>query len=86
MIPRIVDLFFNNWTKLWKQENMKYPSCFEVVSKKAYARGRKLAKNNGISKWANAVMKARKELGVTGFCAVKKGTKLYTLARKYYDN
>ena len=57
-----------------------------VVSKKAFARGRKLAKNNGISKWANAVMKARKELGVTGFFAVKKGTKLYTLARKYYDN
>merc|ERR1719245_1609449 len=53
----------------------------KVVSKKAFARGRKLAKN-GISKWANAVMKARKELGVTGFCAIKKGTKLYTLARK----
>merc|ERR1712012_77388 len=56
----------------------------EVVSKKAHARGKKLV-SSGIGKWAKAVMKARKELSITGFCAVKKGTKLYNLARSYYD-
>merc|ERR1719158_2649532 len=57
----------------------------KIISKKAYQRGRKLI-NSGIGKWSKAVMKARKELGITGFCAVKKGTKLYTMARKYYEN
>merc|ERR1712029_100855 len=56
----------------------------KVVSKKAHARGKKLV-SSGIGKWAKAVMKARKELNITGFCAVKKGTKLYNLARSYYD-
>merc|ERR1719229_875244 len=56
----------------------------KVVSKKAHARGKKLV-SSGIGKWAKAVMKARKELSITGFCAVKKGTKLYNLARSYYD-
>merc|ERR1712154_658441 len=51
---------------------------------KAHARGKKLV-SSGIGKWAKAVMKARKELSIMGFCAVKKGTKLYNLARSYYD-
>merc|ERR1739848_94 len=57
----------------------------KVVSKKNYKRGRSLI-NSGIGKWSKAVMKARAELGITGFCAVKKGTKLYKLARSFYDN
>merc|ERR1711972_59669 len=57
----------------------------KIVSRKAYNRGRKLI-NSGIGKWSKAVVKARKQLGITGFCAVKKGTKLYKLSREFYDN
>merc|ERR1712117_357008 len=53
-----------------------------VVSKKAHAIG---TKKNGIAKWAKCFVKARKQLGISGFCAVKKGTKLYKLTRKFYD-
>ena len=53
-----------------------------LVSKKQHARGRKQFKN--IRGWINAVSKARKALGITGFCAVKKGTPLYIKAREFY--
>merc|ERR1712168_1022378 len=57
----------------------------KVISKKAYKKGRALL-SSGIGKWAKAVVEARKNLGITGFCAVKKGTKLYKMARQIYDN
>lgn len=34
--------------------------------------------------WVEAVAKARKELGITGFAPVKKGTPLYEKARELY--
>merc|ERR1712032_487962 len=40
----------------------------KIVSKKATAAGKKSYQN--ISGWTKAVTKARKELGVTGFCVV----------------
>ena len=55
----------------------------KIVSKKMHARGRKLFKN--IRGWTQAVSKARKALGITGFCAVKKGTALYKKAREFYN-
>merc|ERR1719419_493746 len=57
----------------------------KVVSKKAHAKGRKIYKKNGIDKWTSAFMEARKNLGVTGFQAIKKGTKLYNETKKIYD-
>ena len=54
----------------------------KLVSKKAHAFGRRQFKN--IRGWINAVSKARKALGITGFCAVKKGTPLYIKAREFY--
>merc|ERR1712179_241009 len=54
----------------------------KIISKKAY----KALMNSGIGKWSKAVVKARKNLGITGFQAVKKGTKLYKMARQIYDN
>jgi hypothetical protein len=33
-------------------------------------------------RWTTAVTKARKQLKVTGFVPVKKGTKLYTTAKR----
>merc|ERR1712159_19159 len=51
----------------------------KVVGKKAHAAGKKAYKH--ISKWTTAVNKARKALGVKGFCAVggksAKGQALY---------
>ena len=35
--------------------------------------------------WINAVKQARKELGITGFQAIKKGSKLYKLAKKIHS-
>ena len=54
----------------------------KVVTKKAHAAGRRAYKN--IRGWTQAVSKARKALGITGFCAVKKGTALYKKAREFY--
>ena len=36
--------------------------------------------------WTNAVKKARKQLGITGFQAIKKGGKLYKLAKKIHTS
>lgn len=54
----------------------------KVVSKKATAAGKKAYKN--ISKWTQAVQRARKELGIKGFVAVKKGSALYNKAKQYF--
>merc|ERR1719159_1229982 len=50
----------------------------KVVSKKRSAFGKK-------SPWIQAVAKARKALKITGFCAIKKGSPLYTKAKEFYN-
>lgn len=57
----------------------------KVVSKKKLKSSTKNFKNSALSKWTAACMKARKELGLTGFVACKKGTTYYKLAKKYYQ-
>ena len=54
----------------------------KVVSKKAHANGKKAFKR--IQKWTAAVQKARKQMGVKGFVAVKKGTALYKKAHSIF--
>merc|ERR1719183_2274159 len=55
----------------------------KIVSRKASARAKKnFAK--GIGKWAAAVAKARKELGLKGFVAIKKGSAFYKKTREFY--
>ena len=54
----------------------------KIVTKKQHAAGKRAFKN--IRGWTQAVSKARKALGITGFCAVKKGTPLYKKAREFY--
>merc|ERR1711988_1150486 len=49
----------------------------KIVSKKKAAFGKK-------SPWIEAVMAARKALGVKGFAKIKKGTPLYTKAKSLY--
>merc|ERR1712224_908602 len=56
----------------------------KVVSKKANAAGKKTYKRNGLSKWTKAFMQARKNLGLKGFVACKKGTKFYKEAMRLY--
>merc|ERR1711924_539115 len=54
----------------------------KMVSKKASANGKKAYAR--IKGWTVAVTKARKELGIKGFLAVKKGTPLYKKAKEFY--
>merc|ERR1712156_488315 len=57
-----------------------------VVSKKANAAGKRTYKRNGLNKWTKAFMQARKNLGLKGFVACKKGTKFYKEAMKLYKS
>ena len=53
-------------------------------SKKSMKRSsKKKSSNKGVS-WFGAVAKARKELGITGFVAIKKGTPLYKRSKEIY--
>merc|ERR1739844_741431 len=54
----------------------------KIVSRKSSAAGKKAYAY--IKAWTLAVQKAKKELGVTGFVAIKKGTPLYKAARAHY--
>merc|ERR1719253_273375 len=42
----------------------------KIVSKAASANGKKRFQSNGLKAWADATKKARKELGIKGFCPV----------------
>merc|ERR1712218_420339 len=55
----------------------------KIVSKKQQATGKQRFKN--VKPWIDAIKKARKEMGVSGFVAVKKGSDLYTKARAIFD-
>merc|ERR1712110_571771 len=56
----------------------------KVVSKKANKAGMRAYKRNGLSKWTKAFMQARKNLGLKGFVACKKGSKFYKEAMRIY--
>merc|ERR1719454_1041138 len=60
----------------------------KVVSKKAHAAAVKNYRANGLAKWTAAVQKARKELGIKGFCAVggksAQGKALYAKAKSFF--
>merc|ERR1719487_1722111 len=54
----------------------------KIVTKKQSARGKKMYTN--IKGWTEAVQKARKNLGIKGFVAIKKGSALYKEAKALY--
>merc|ERR1719240_195744 len=56
----------------------------KIVSKKKSAAAKKRFATT-IKGWLEAVQKARKELGVKGFVAIKKGSALYKKAKEYYN-
>merc|ERR1712093_762673 len=68
-------------TGLKKSDIMKSKTG-KLVSKKKHAAGKKAYAH--IKGWTVAVQKARKELGVKGFVAVKKGSALYKKAKEFY--
>merc|ERR1719218_336216 len=70
------------YTGLTKSDLMKSKTG-RIVTKKSHAAGKKAYKN--IKGWTEAVQKARKELGVKGFVAVKKGSALYKKAKEFYN-
>merc|ERR1711972_114664 len=55
----------------------------KVVSRSSSAHGKKAYKN--IKAWTDACQKARKELGIKGFVAIKKGTPFYKAAKAHYN-
>merc|ERR1719374_186909 len=55
----------------------------KIVSKKAMLSGKRAFK--GIRGWLNATALARKQLGLKGFVACKKGTRYYKLAKEIYS-
>ena len=69
---------------LTKKDLMKSNSG-RIVSKKMASRGRTLMKKNGLGKWIAAVKKVRKEMGLKGFVAIKKGTPFYKAVKKVYN-
>merc|ERR1711904_266843 len=69
------------YTGLTKSDLMKSKTG-KVATKKSHAAGKKAYKH--IKGWTEAVQKARKELGVKGFVAIKKGSALYKKAKEFY--
>merc|ERR1712183_1024917 len=68
-------------TQLTKADLMKNKRG-KIVTKKQNARGKKIYSN--IKGWTEAVQKARKNLGIKGFVAIKKGSALYNAAKALY--
>merc|ERR1711862_9108 len=68
-------------TKLTKADLVKNKRG-KIVTKKQSARGKKMYEN--IKGWTQAVQTARKNLGIKGFVAIKKGSALYNAAKALY--
>merc|ERR1712062_53521 len=66
-----------------KKSDLMKSKSGKIVTRKSHAAGKRAYKN--IKGWTAAVQKARKELGVKGFVAVKKGTPLYKAAKAHYN-
>ena len=66
--------------------HVKKPKSYKKSSKKSSKKSMKKSSMKGKKSWVGCVAKARKELGVKGFVAIKKGTPLYKRARELYDS
>ena len=65
-----------------KSRDLKKNKSGKLVSKKQSANGKKNYEH--IKGWTNSVKKARKMLGIKGFQAVKKGSRLYNTAKEIH--
>ena len=74
---------------IFMRQQLRGCSCTlqQVVTKKQHARGKALFQKFA-QRWLDAVMTARKELGVKGFCAIggksAQGKALYAKAKALY--
>ena len=72
--------------------HVKKPKSFKKSSKRKSSKKSTLSSSKKSSSksmkkmsWVACVAKARKELGVKGFVAIKKGTPLYNRAKELYE-
>merc|ERR1711988_930515 len=65
-----------------KKSDLTKSKTGKIVSKKASAAGKKSFRF--IKAWTDACKKARKDLGLKGFVALKKGSALYKAAKAIY--
>ena len=68
--------------------HVKKPKGSKLSSKKSSRSSSKKSSSKKSMKkmsWVGCVAKARKELGVKGFVAIKKGTPLYNRAKELYE-
>ena len=78
-------------SKKSKSRSTAYRFSVHVKKPKSSKRSSKKSSKKSSSKsmkkmsWVGCVAKARKELGVKGFVAIKKGTPLYNRAKELYE-
>ena len=67
--------------------HVKKPKSSKKSLKKSSKKSAKKSSKKSMKKmsWVGCVAKARKELGVKGFVAIKKGTPLYKRAKELYE-
>merc|ERR1739846_113675 len=67
------------------KETLTKSKSGKIVSKAASARAKKRFAESALKKWCDALQQARKQLGITGFCAVNgktaQGKALYAKAK-----
>merc|ERR1712070_1030753 len=66
-----------------KKSDLVKSKSGKIVSRKMSAAGKKAYQH--IKGWTVAVQKARKELGLKGFVAIKKGSAFYKKAKEIYN-
>merc|ERR1712050_77288 len=66
-----------------KKSDLMKSKSGKIITKAQHAAGKQAYSR--IKGWTVAVQKAKKELGVTGFVAVKKGSALYKKAKEIYN-
>merc|ERR1712072_556130 len=67
-----------------KKSDLHKSKSGKIVSKKSTAAGKKAFAKNGLGKWLAAVKSARKQHGIKGFKAIKKGSAFYKTALALY--
>jgi len=67
-----------------KKEHLTKSKSGKVVSARKHAQGK--SAYHRIQGWVRAMMKARTELGLVGFVAVKKGSPLYARTKEIYSS
>eukprot|EP00928_Gymnodinium_smaydae_P028666 TRINITY_DN21809_c0_g3_i1.p1 TRINITY_DN21809_c0_g3~~TRINITY_DN21809_c0_g3_i1.p1 ORF type:complete len:542 (-),score=138.83 TRINITY_DN21809_c0_g3_i1:13-1596(-) len=68
-----------------RKDDLVRNSQGKIVSKRASEAAKARFQDSSMNKWSEAVKRAKTELNLTGFVAVKKGTEVYEKARVYFE-